>query len=412
MKNILDKAIINLTPNNYLGLLIIIAPLLNFLTGINIDLYTPSLPAIANYYDASMMVAKNTITASMIGFAAGCIIFGAIIDNFGRRRVILFGLILYIIASFLALISVSIEQLILIRVVQGMMASITSIGGRAIIMDNFKGHQLNIGLLYTSVAYSLGPIIAPFIGGILQFHFSWKANFTAYALFAIFLLLIFILYVKESLPTRQPFSLKITLKNYSTVIQHNTFIAGSFILAMIQFEFMVYPTIGAFLVENILHRTSIVYGNTALLSSFGYLLGTLINRLLIKKWHLHHLSSFGFILLIIALGTQIFFAYMHILNLFTIIVPITIIGFGNGFIFSNTLGHCLQLFPNNVGVAIGLLSCLIMGVAALGVLILSHINVYDLTSLTAIFFVAITMQLFVFSTVFTKGMKVASFQSL
>ena len=184
--------------------------------------------------------------------------------------------------------------------------------------------------------------------------------------------------------------------------------AGVFIIAMCQVEFMVYPTVGAFLIENILHRTSIVYGNTALLISFGYLLGTLVNRFFIKKWHLHHLTSFGFILLLLGLVMQISFAFVGKLNLATIILPIMLMGFGNGFIFSNTLGRCLRLFSNNVGIALGLLSSLIMGISAIGVFIISHIDVTGLTNLTMIFAVAIAGQLLVFVTIFTRGMKTIS----
>lgn len=405
MKKYFDKAIIQLHGDNYLALVIFIAPLLNFLSGINVDLYTPSLPAIAHYYSTSAMVVKNTITATMVGFAIGCIVFGTIIDIFGRRRIILFGLLVYIIASFLALVCTGIEQLMLVRFVQGMVVSIVSIGGRAIIMDNFTGHRLNVGLLYTSVAYGLGPIIAPFIGGILQYHFGWEANFLAYAIFAISLIIIFILFINESLANRQAFSLKNALSNYAAVLQHGTFMAGVFIMAMCQITLMIYPTVGAFIVENILHRSPIVYGNTALLVSCGYLGGTLTNRLFIKKWHLHHLTSFGFALLVLGVILQIGFALAGRLNFLAIMLPIILIGFGNGFVFINTLGRCIKLFPNNVGIAIGVLTCLVMGIAAIGIFIVSHITVDNLQDLIVIFAVPIILQLCLYFTIFTRGMK-------
>jgi len=411
-ENLLNSAIVKLSNETYLGLIILIAPLLNFLTGINIDLYTPSLPAIAAYYGVSAMVVKNTITVNMLGFAVGCIIFGPMIDIIGRRRIILFGLAAYIVASFFALVSTHIQQLLLVRLVQGMMVSIASIGGRTIIMDNFTGHKLNIGLLYTSVAFGLGPIIAPFIGGVLQYSFGWKANFFAYAAFASILFFIFVLYVNESLVCPQTFSLKKTYSNYLAVIKNLPFMTGIFILGMCQIGLMIYPTVGAFLVENILHRSPMVYGNSALLVSCGYLAGTLTNRLFIKKWHLHHLTSFGFLLMFSGLFLQIIFVFMRKLNLFTIILPLIMIGFGNAFVFVNTLNRCLKLFRLNVGIAIGLLSCLIMTIGAVGVFIISHVNVYSLTELAAIFVVTIVLQLLVFFIFFSPQMKIAELKSL
>lgn len=405
MSQFLEKAFIQLRSDRYLGVLIILAPLLNFLSGINIDLYTPSLPAIADYFSASIVTVKNTITITMIGFAVGCIIFGALIDILGRRRVILFGLTVYTLTSLLALLSPHIGQLMVARFIQGMMAAIASIGGRSIVMDNFKGHELNVALLYTSIAYALGPIIAPFIGGILQYYLGWKSNFFAYAVFAVALLIIFLLYVNESLSARQSFSIKATLSNFAHVFRHLAFMSGVLILVLSQVEFMVYPTVGAFLVENILHRSSIVYGNTALLVSCGYLFGTLINRFLIKRWHLHHLTNFGFIFLILSLGVQILFAFMSNLNLFSITFPIVLIGFSNGFIFGNTMARCFKLFPNTAGIAIGLLSCLVMGVSGLGIFLISHIDVTNLIHLTAIFSVVIALKVFIFMTLFSRRMK-------
>ncbi len=393
---IFDKAIVQFPKNTYLGVVILIAPLLNFLTGINIDLSSPSLPAISSYYGASSTAVQNTIAANMIGFAVGCIIFGTIIDIVGRRPVILLGLIVYIVVSMLALMCADIQQLMIIRFIQGMMVAIASMGCRAIIMDTFTGHKLNVGLLYTSLTYSLGPIIAPLIGGILQYHFGWKANFLAYALFGLLLFCLILFYIEESIRDRQPFCLKTTLLNYKTIILHSGFMAGVFILALGQFEALIYPTVGAFLVENELHQTPIVFGYTALLVSLGYLLGTLANRLLFKKWSLHQLTCFGFVLLLLGALLQIVFAFIGHLNLWTILLPITLIGVGNGFIFSNVLTRCLQLFPYNVGIAIGLLSCLLMAIASIGVFVISHIDMNGLVSLAVVFAVIVVIQLLSF----------------
>jgi MFS family permease len=405
MKKFLDKGLVPIKNEAYLGLVIMLAPLLNFLNGINIDLYTPSLPAISQYFVASMSAVKNTITVTMIGFALGCLFFGALMDALGRRRVILLGLTFYIIASFLALACRSIEQLMIIRFIQGVMVATASIGSRALITDNFTGHRFIIGLLYTSIAYGLGPIIAPFIGGILQYHFGWRANFFAYGLIAIGLMIVFALYINESIAVRRPFSLKGILSDYVAVMQHGAFMVGVLIIGITQIEMMVYPTVGSFLVENILHRTAISFGNSALVISCGYLLGTLTNRAFIKRLHLHHLTDFGFALLILSIITQIFFSFFGKLNLFSLILPIFIINFANGFIFPNILGRCLKLFPTNVGIATAVLSCSVMTIAAIGIFIISHISVNGLMNLLAIFAVAAIIELLLFYIIFKPVMK-------
>jgi MFS family permease len=402
MKKWLDKGFIQTKEETFLNLVIIIAPLLNFLSGINIDLYTPSLPAIAHYFDASITSVKNTITVSMIGFAIGCLIFGAAMDVLGRRRIILFGLVSYTIANFLVLFATNIEELLLLRFIQGLMVSTVSIGSRALIIDNFTGHRFIVGLLYTSIAFSLGPILGPFIGGILQYHFGWQANFLAYGWLAMALFIIFALYVNEAPIKRQQFSLKTILSNYLSVMKHRTFMAGVIIAGGGQFELLLYPTVGSFLVENILHRTPIAYGNSALIISCGYLLGSLVNRLLIKRLDFYRLIHIGFASLILGLLLQISFALLGNFNLFTLVLPIVIVGFGNGFIFSNILARSLKVFQNYAGVATAVLICLLMAIAAIGVFIVSHINVANLMTLSILFGASIAIRLLVYFIIFKR----------
>ena len=271
MNDLLNKSFVAIKEQHYLNVLMIIVPLLNFLSGITFDLHAPSLPAIANYFSCPISAAKNTITVSMLGFALGCLLFGTLLDLFGRRRIIFMGLMVYAAASFLALFCSSIDQLLMIRLTQGICISAMSVGSRTIIIDTFTGHRFKIALLYTSIAFSIGPIIAPFIGGILQDHFGWKASFITYGAVALVLAVIFMLYVNESMiasPSR--FSLKTLLLSYATALRHSGFSSGMIIGGISQIQLMVYTTVGSFLIENSLHRSAVVYGNSALMISCGW----------------------------------------------------------------------------------------------------------------------------------------------
>src|SRR5690348_7683804 len=96
-------------------LVMFLAPLLNFLSGITYDLHAPSLPAIANYFHASFALAKYTIPVTLLGFAINSIILGAVFDLKGRKPLIASGLFIYAIASFAAVFSHTIQFLLLMR---------------------------------------------------------------------------------------------------------------------------------------------------------------------------------------------------------------------------------------------------------------------------------------------------------
>ncbi len=392
MKNFLNDGLIQLKKDSYLNFLIILAPLLNFMSGMTFDLYTPSMPAMANYYATSFAAVKNTITATLFGFGVGCFIFGILLDVFGRRRIILLGLFFYIITSFLSIYCQTIEQLIFIRFLQGVFVSVASVGSRAIVIDSFTGDRFNIALLYTSIAYGLAPIIAPFFGGILQYHFGWKANFLIGGFVAITLTLFFAAYINESIPKRLPFSREQFFSHYKIFFRHPVFVTGIFIAGVSNVLLMLYATVGAFIVENTLHRTSMTYGNTALLIGSSYLLGTLTNRFVIKKFHLHQLTYFGFIILIIGMLFEWGLAAFAPLNLFTLITPIIIICYSQGFIFPNALAHSLRIFPNHAGISIATFLMSVCMITSLGLFFVSYINISGLKSLTAIFTIFIILQ--------------------
>ncbi len=380
----------------------ILAPMLNFLTGINIDLYAPSLPSIADYFQVSIVVAKNTITATMLGFALGCLVFGALIDIVGRRKIIFFGLFAFIVVSFLALLSSNITELMIIRFIQGMMVSTVSIGSRALVVDHFAGKRFVIAILYTSVAYGAGPVLAPFIGGLLQYYFGWKANFLAYAFFGILLIILFLSVIKESLKVPQPSSLKHVLKQYWKVVTHKAFIMGALILGGVLVEQITYPTVGPFLVEQVMHRSPIAYGNSALFAGCSYLLGTLVNRFLVHKLSQRELVYLGFSLLVLGVLIQWIFALSLSLNFFSLIFPIMVIGFSFGFIFPNVLGACLKFFPNNVGVASAVQACSLMIIGAVGIFIISYFNITHLINLTPIYASIAVLQIIIFFFFFRK----------
>lgn len=404
MKKFLRNPIIKYTDEkSYFRLLSILAPLLNFLSGITFDLHAPSLPAIASYFAAPISAAKNTITLSLFGFAIGCILFGTLLDIFGRRAIILLALLLYTLASFGALACNTIDGLLFVRFVQGFSVACVSIGCRTIIIDTFSGHAFKVALLYTSLAFGIGPIIAPFIGGFLQYHFGWQANFIAYGLVSFILLIVFALYISESMKENiTPFSFRNMWNDYLTVMKNRSFAPGAFISGLSQIQLLVYTTIGAFLIENVLHFSAITYGNSALVISSGYLFGTLTNRLLIKHYSVYSLIKLGFIFLFIGVLSQIIFALFYQLTLFAIILPITLIGFSNGFIFINVLSCCLRL-STRAGIATALFTSAVMIVATIGTNILSHIEANNVTYLAIIFGATAVFQVTVFYLFFRKS---------
>jgi MFS family permease len=379
-----------------------LAPLLNFLAGINIDIYSPSMPAIASYFNASIAMTKNTISVTVAGWAMGAVLFGTLIDSLGRKNVLVYGLLFYVIASLLAPWCDTIPQLMVVRFIQGLTVATMTVGCRAIVTDSISGYRYNVAILYTILGYGLGPIVGPFIGSLLQHYFTWQANFIALASLALLLLLILIFFVKESIPARQSLSVKGIGLRYISVIKHKGFIIGVFLIGLINTQLMLYATLGPFIVENILNKSVLVYGNSALLVSAGYLLGNLAMRLLIKTLSLKQICNIGFIILLLALLIFYLFTVFWHINLFTLVLPSLLICISAGLIMPGVMATNLRQFADRIGVAMATQACLCLLVVSLGIFIVSQVKIVDFLQVSIIFSVLAFIEITVFFAIYRK----------
>ncbi len=396
MKKFLDDPVIKLNKSAYLSFIVILAPLLNFLAGINVDIYSPSMPSIADYFNSSVMAIKNTISITLLGWTFGALLFGILIDSIGRKKVLVPTLLIYIIACAWTPWCHTIDQLMLARFIQGFAISSITVGCRALVIDNITGPRYQIAILYLSIGYGSGPIIGPFIGGILQHTFGWQANFVALTVIAAFLTLFLFLFVKESIPQKQPLIITHIFSRSLSVIAHKKFMAGVIISGLIQIQLMLYPTLGPFIVENVLHKTAITYGNTALVVGAFYLIGATINRMLLRYIQPKKVCYVGYLILVVALLVAFIFTVFCELSLLSIMLPIILMCISAGLVFSNIMGANLKQFPESAGVSMAIQASILLLIASLGIFIISHVNITNLFQLLWIYLILILLEIFIF----------------
>ena len=395
MRKYLNYPLVELKSETYLTLIIFLAPCLYFLSGVNVDIYSPSMPTIAAYFNASVVATKNTISVSLLGWAVGGLTFGILIDSIGRKKVLLVGMFFYVIFSAIAPFCKTIHELQLIRFIQGF--SIASIvGARVLIVDLISGQRYAVAILYTSIGYGLGPIMGPFIGGLLQYYFNWQANFIALTILSLIIFLLLLVFVKESIAVRHPLNFRHVMQRCFSVVSHKKFMAGVVIGGITQIQLMLYPTIGSFIVEKQMHQSVLVYGNSALLVGSAYLIGNLINRLLLKYISPKQICDVGYVVLMIGLATSCLFSVFSTMKLSTVMLPIILTSMSAGFIFPNVLGANLKQFAHSVGIAVAVQSSVLLLISSVGIFLVSHVHVVKLDQLSLILFVLAFFEVVIF----------------
>lgn len=163
-----------------------------------VDLYLPSLPQLAQFFDTTASMTQLTLTTAMIGLAVGQLLLGPMSDKFGRKIPLIISLLIYIISTILLIFSPNIETMIVLRAVQGLSSAGSVVISRAIATDLYRGREMTrfFGLLMT--INGIAPIISPILGSLLLEYIGWKGVFFFLAIIGIVVLL-FCLRLKESL---------------------------------------------------------------------------------------------------------------------------------------------------------------------------------------------------------------------
>lgn len=166
-----------------LGLVLVLGALIG-VGPLSIDMYLPGLPAIGRELQADAAHVQLTVSAFFIGIAAGQLVYGPLSDRLGRRWPMLFGIVLYGLASAGCAMAQSIGWLIGLRTLQALGGCAGMVISRAVVRDRFEHHEVMHVLSMLMLVMGLAPILAPLIGGWVLGVGGWRTIFWVQAAFA------------------------------------------------------------------------------------------------------------------------------------------------------------------------------------------------------------------------------------
>ncbi|MEH7303385.1 Bcr/CflA family multidrug efflux MFS transporter [Neobacillus drentensis] len=199
---------------------------LGLLGPFTIDTYLPSFPTIVKDYHTTASLVQISLTSCLLGLGLGQLIIGPMSDVKGRRKPLLFFIILYLLASLTCAIAPNIYFLIGSRLVQGFAAAGGLVISRAIVRDLFSGRELTKFFTMMVLVGNLGPIVAPIAGGGILAFTNWHGVFVALACLGAVLLFTVSLKLEETLPVekRVPSNLPQIMKNFGSLFRDRTFL--------------------------------------------------------------------------------------------------------------------------------------------------------------------------------------------
>jgi DHA1 family bicyclomycin/chloramphenicol resistance-like MFS transporter len=202
-----------------LGALVALGPL-------TIDMYLPALPKIADDLSVSSSVAQLTLTGTLAGLALGQLIVGPLSDSLGRRRPLMAGIVLHMLASLLCLFAPNIAVLGVARSLQGMGAAAAMVVAIAVVGDLYADSAAATVMSRLMLVLGVAPVVAPSLGAAVLLKASWHWVFAALVVLAGGLLLLAALALPETLPTshRRPLKVRGIAATYVELLRDTRFV--------------------------------------------------------------------------------------------------------------------------------------------------------------------------------------------
>jgi DHA1 family bicyclomycin/chloramphenicol resistance-like MFS transporter len=202
-----------------LGSLIAVGPL-------TIDMYLPALPTIAADLRASAAAVQLTLTGTLAGLAFGQLLIGPISDAVGRRRPLLAGTAVHVLASVLCVVAPNIAVLGALRVLQGLGAAAASVVAMAIVRDLFSGLEAAKVFSRLMLVMGVAPVLAPTVGSELLRFTQWRGVFVALAALGVVLVAVTAFGLTETLPPhrRRGGGVVGTVRAYGSLLRDRTFV--------------------------------------------------------------------------------------------------------------------------------------------------------------------------------------------
>lgn len=348
-------------------LIVLILGSLCTVTPFAIDLYLPAFAQVAADFNTTEARVALTLSSYFIGMAFGQIIYGPLLDRFGRKKPLFAGLSLFLLATVACLFAKSIEGLIFFRFIQALGGCSASVGAMSMVRDFYPVHQSAKIFSLLTLILGVSPLFAPTIGGLITTWLSWHWVFIFLIVVVSMILLVTLFFLPEGHEPDPSISLSFIpiLKNFVFILKEPLFytyaFAGSFSFAGL----LVYVAGSPIIFMNGFHvepqSYSIIFAGLAT----AFIGGSQLNILLSKKYS----SPKTFKMALIAQSLIGVFFLVGTINdwygLYGTIFFLWITLGCVGITLPNASALCLVAFPKNAGSASALMGFLQIGLAAL-----------------------------------------------
>jgi DHA1 family bicyclomycin/chloramphenicol resistance-like MFS transporter len=327
--------------------------LLTALGPLAMDLYLPSLPAIATALAAPLAHVQLTISSYLIGFAGGQIIYGPLSDRYGRKPVLKVALAIFCVGTLATFAAPTIDALIAARAVQGAGAAGALVLVRAIVRDLYEGPRAGRELSLMGSIMGVAPIVAPVVGGVTQTALGWRFGFLLIFVAGIAAIVAVWRLLPETGRSEEArgLSMSALLRSYVAIMGNRSFLAHLAIATTTYAGLFAYISGSPFVLQGLYGLSPLGFGLFYGVTSFGFIIGTLIASHLVIRRGFDGTIGLGAVALAVGGLLLTLSTAMAPGMAVAVAAPMMVYCAGIGLALPLSLAGALQPFPDRAGAA-------------------------------------------------------------
>jgi DHA1 family bicyclomycin/chloramphenicol resistance-like MFS transporter len=354
--------------------IILVLGALTALGPFSIDMYLPAFPVIAEALHTDIAHVTLSLTSYFVGISVGQLICGPLLDRYGRKKPLIAGLVIYILAAAGCAMVPGVWWLVGMRLLLALGGCVGMVAGRAVVRDIFPAHE-TAGVFSTlMLVMGIAPIIAPTVGGYVTAFMGWRWIFIVLAIIALLMLLSVTRFLPESKGADDTVSLNLRTvsRQYAEVFRERGFMGYALAGGAASGGMFAYIAGSPFVYMDLFGLSEQQYGWAFGANAFGLIAGSQINRVLLKRYTAVQIAvAMAGVLVLVAAGLTITgilalkWLVMGLVWCFLVCL---------GFLNPNTTAMALQPFSRTAGSASALLGAIQMVSGALASVAVSMLH--------------------------------------
>jgi MFS transporter, DHA1 family, multidrug resistance protein len=334
---------------------------------VSMALYTPAMPEIVHAFGSTEAAVKLSLSLYFAGFALSQLVCGPLSDGFGRKPVVLGFMMIYLIASLVALVAPSVDILIAARFFQGVGSAVGVAISRALIRDLFHDDRAARIMNLQAIVLAVGPAFSPTIGGLIMIAAGWHAIFLAMVALGVVVVLVVHFGLRETvLRDTSRIRPAAIAKSYATLFGSPYFVLSGLVITGTVGSLYTLATVLPFLLMDRVGLSATEFGLGMLLQSGSFFTGSVIVRRFLQVMPAPRLVPFGLCCVAVACVLMAVLLRVAPPSFLSIMAPVGLFAFGIAFIMPAMMVASIAPFPHIAGAASSISGFMQMGGGLVG----------------------------------------------